>query len=169
VPESVLREERRRKARRLRWRIGVAVAAGYLVLIGMVVTNIVTLSLQAGQLQRWKTAHAAPLALVTAASSDWKDLQPLVDEQDYPLEILLRVADAMPADQLHLTLFEMGDGHLLIKGEAKNVAAAYSFLDELKKDAVLAGTSLSMAQPHLLPNDLAQFQIEGSISGPPPQ
>jgi len=40
--------------------------------------------------------------------------------------------------------------------------AAFQFLDNLKHDPHFAGYTWDMAQPHLLPNDLAQLQIEGT-------
>ncbi len=64
---------------------------------------------------------------------------------------------------MNLTLFESNsEGHLLIKGEAKNVAGAFIFLQKLKSDPYFAGYDLNMGNPRPLPNDLASFQIEGT-------
>ena len=70
----------------------------------------------------------------------------MVDTNNYPLELLLHAAQSIPADQLHLTLFEAGNGQLLIKGEAKNVAGAFQFLNKLKGDPYFSGYNLDMAQ-----------------------
>jgi hypothetical protein len=85
-----------------------------------------------------------------------------VDTANYPLEILLHCTTALPKDQLHLTLFEMEDGNVHLKGEATNVAAAYQLLDHLKADKELSDYDWKMDEPHLESNDLAQLQIEGT-------
>ena len=119
-------------------------------------------SLEVGRLQSWKVAHAPALQRVHDTQAAWKDLQPVVDENSYPLELLLHVSASVPTDQLHLTLFEAEPNHSLIKGEAKNLTAAFQLLDALKKDPHFTGYTWEMAQPHSLANDVTQLQIEGT-------
>jgi hypothetical protein len=119
-------------------------------------------SLKVNDLRKWQSEHTQALALVQDGRAAWKELAPVVDTKNYPLELLLQSSQSIPADQLHLTLFEAGDGHLLIKGEAKNVAGAFQFFSKLKSDPYFSGYALVMGNPRPLPNDLAQFQIEGT-------
>jgi len=126
------------------------------------VTRYFILSYKIDDLRRWQVSHADARTLVQDTETAWKELHPVVDENDYPLELLLHVSESIPPDQLNLTLFEVGDGHLLIKGEAKNVSGAYQFLDNLKKNSHLTGYNWEMGQPQILPNDLAQLQIDGT-------
>jgi hypothetical protein len=86
----------------------------------------------------------------------------VVAPDSYPLEVLLHVAESLPEDQVHLTLFEAEGGHVLIKAEAKNLTAGFQFFDALKKNAKLPGYTWEMAQPHSLANDVTQLQIEGT-------
>jgi len=162
VPATVSHARQSREKRRWQLRAVWLVLAAYLLFVAWMVVRFFTTSAKVDELHKWQVEHATALALVRDTRSAWKDLRPVVDEKSYPLELLLHSAQALPADQLHLTLFEATDGHLLIKGEAKNVAAAFQFLDRLKKDPYFAGYTWDMAQPHLLPNDLAQLQIEGT-------
>jgi hypothetical protein len=129
------------------------------------ISRFVMLSLHVDQLQKWNATNSDALALVGSGRAAWKDLAPVVDTKDYPLNLLLQADQSIPTDQLHLTLFETGDGHLLIKGEAKNVAGAFQFLSKLKSDPYFAAYNLDMGNPRPLPNDLAQFQIEGNHAG----
>jgi len=76
--------------------------------------------------------------------------------------LLFHASQSIPADQLHLTLFESNGTHIVVKGEAKNVAGAYQFLAKLKGDPFFSGYTLDMGNPHPLPNDLASFQIDGT-------
>jgi hypothetical protein len=114
------------------------------------------------QLNQWQSTHASSLRMVHGTKAAWHDLQPVVNVDLYPLEILLHVSEALPADQVRMTLFEVDKNHLLIKAEAKNLTAAFSFFDALKKNQRLAGFTWEMAQPHSLANDVTQLQIEGT-------
>jgi hypothetical protein len=134
----------------------------YLLGVAWMVTRMVLTSMKVDELNKWQSANAQKIALVHEGRAAWKDLGPVVDTKSYPLELLLEASQSIPADQLHLTLFEAGNGHLLIKGEAKNVAGAYQFFSKLKGDPYFSSYSLTMNNPRPLPNDLAQFQIEGT-------
>ena len=136
--------------------------AVYLLAVAWMVSRLVMTSLKVDDLRKWQSENAQALALVQEGRAAWKELAPVVDTKSYPLELLLEASQSIPADQLHLTLFEAGDGHLLIKGEAKNVAGAFQFLSKLKSDPSFSGYTLDMGNPRPLPNDLAQFQIEGT-------
>jgi len=114
------------------------------------------------QLQQWQTTHAPALQMVHDTQAAWKDLQPAVDVNSYPLEVLLHVSESLPGDQVHLTLFEQEGDHLLLKAEARNLTAAFQFFDQLKKNPHLSGYTWDMAQPHSLANDITQLQIEGT-------
>jgi hypothetical protein len=165
VPTTVGQAQRDRANRQWQWRGGALLAVIYLIVVGLLAWKYVTTSRQADELRAWQTAHAPALALVEDGRAQWKDLRPLVETKDYPLELLLEACQSIPADQLHLTLFEAGNGKLRIKGEAKNVAGAFQFFGKLKADPYFASYNLEMANPNPLPNDLAAFQIEGSHAG----
>ena len=162
TPAVVSQAKKDREMRRWRNR-GILIAlAVYLVVVAVVAAQYFMTSYRADQLRRWQADHAQALDLIHNTEAAWKELHPVVDEKNYPLELLLQAAGAIPADQLHLTLFETDNGHLLIKGEAKNVTAAFQFLDSIKQNPHLTDFTWNMGQPHLLPNDLAQFQIDGT-------
>lgn len=162
TPFAVGEAQKAREVWRWRYR-GLLVGAGlYLLLVAVLLTRLFVTSYKVDNLRRWQAEHAQAIALVHQTRAAWKELESVVNEKNYPLEQLLHCTNSIPADQLHLTLFEVSDGHLLLKGEAKNAAAAYQFLDNLKRDPNFAGYTWEMPQPHLLPNDLAQLQIEGT-------
>jgi hypothetical protein len=137
----------------------------YLIAVTFVIANYVTSSLRVAELRKWQAAHESEVTQVQNASAAWKELGPVVDTDSYPVELLFHVKDSIPTDQLHLTLFESGINKVLIKGEAKNVAAAFSFENKLKGDPFFTGYNFNMGNPRPLPNDLAQFQIDGSRGG----
>jgi len=162
TPSMVGEAKRNRASRKWQGRALAVFLVIYLVAVAWFVTRLVMTSRNVTELHQWQADHADALHLVHDGRSTWKDLRPVVDTDNYPLELLWQAAQSIPADQLHLTLFEAGGGHLLIKGEAKNVAGAFDFLNKLKSDPSFSRYSLIMGNPRPLPNDLAQFQIEGT-------
>jgi hypothetical protein len=163
---SVVGEARRARAAR-RWQMQALVVFFliYLGVAGWLGYRYFSTSAKVAELRQWQTDHAQAVSLVQDGRAQWKELAPVVDTKNYPLELLLEAAKAIPTDQLHLTLFEAGNNHLLIKGEAKNVAGAFQFLNKLKGDPYFSSYTLTMGNPRPLPNDLAQFQIEGAHAG----
>jgi hypothetical protein len=162
TPARVDQAKRGRVARRWQFRALGLVILCVLLTIAAFGTRLFLASIEVSRLQRWSTEHAPALQLVHDTEAEWKDLQPVVDQNSYPLEILLHVSESVPVDQLHLTLFETSADHVLIKAEAKNLTAAFQLLDKLKKDPHFAGYTWDMAQPHSLANDVTQLQIEGT-------
>ena len=163
---SVVGEARRARANR-QWIIrGLALfLLLYLIGVGVLATRMIMLSRNVDDLKKWQADNQPALDLIQDGRAQWKDLGPVIDMKDYPLELLLEAYQSIPLDQLHLTEFDAGNHHLLIKGEAKNVAGAFQFFGKLKGDPYFAGYKLLMANPHPLPNDLASFQIEGAREG----
>jgi hypothetical protein len=161
---AVIGEARRtRESQRWMQRLALVLLLLYLGVVGWFVVQYVMLSLKVADLRKWQAGHADDISLVEDGRSMWKELAPVVDTKHYPLELLLHAQQAIPTDQLHLTLFECNsEGHLLIKGEARNVAGAFVFLEKLKGDPYFTGYNLNMGNPRPLPNDLASFQIEGT-------
>jgi hypothetical protein len=165
---AVVTESRRAKENQ-RWiRRGLLIALVlYLVFVGWLITNYVMTTLRVAELHKWQAAHADQIALIDQGRAAWKELDPVVNEDDYPLALLLETAQSIPPD-LHLTLFESNGAHILIKGEAKNVAGAFQFLSKLKADPYFSKYTFVMGNPRPLPNDLASFQIDANQAVPAP-
>jgi hypothetical protein len=101
---------------------------------------------------------------LSQTAARWRDLQPAINPELYPVELLYRSAQALPSEGVRLTLFEERENKLLITGEARNARAAFKFKEDLEKDKGLATRRWQMPQPQPLPNDSAKFQIEGVSS-----
>jgi hypothetical protein len=162
TPVRVGEVKRGRVARRWRLR-AAALGAFVLVAIGLGFgLRLFLAQRDVAQLQQWQASHAASLDMVHQTAAAWHDLQPVVQPDSYPLEVLLHVSESLPTDQVHLTLFETEGDHLLIKAEARNLTAAFQFFDALKKNPHLSTYTWEMAQPHSLANDITQLQVEGT-------
>jgi hypothetical protein len=160
---SVVGEAKRARANR-QWQMRALLVflAVYLLAVAWLVSRLIMTSLKVDELRKWQSEHTQALAVVREGRAAWRELAPVVDTKNYPLELLFQASQSIPAEQLHLTLFEAANGHLLIKGEARNVTGAYEFFRKLKSDPYFSSYTLTMDNPRPLPNDLAQFQIEGT-------
>jgi hypothetical protein len=162
TPATVHEAKRRRETSRWQRRALIAAVTLYLFAAAWMISRVVVTSSKVDELRKWQAEHADAVEQVEDGRATWKELAPVVNTTSYPLELLSHAAASIPADQLHLTLFESGEDHLLIKGEAKNVEGAFQFLAKLKADPYFSSYNLAMGNPRPLPNDLAQFQIEGT-------
>ena len=162
VPNAVTEVRKNRASRAWVVRAVAIFLVLYLAALGWVVSQVVLRSQDVAALQQWQSENAPALAAVQQGRATWRELGPVVDTKNYPLELLLETYQSIDLNQLHLTLFESGNNKVRIKGEAKNVAGAFQLYNKLKTDPYFAEYNLNMANPHPLPNDLAQFQIEGA-------
>jgi hypothetical protein len=160
TPNAIGEARRTRESRRWIGRALLGALVVYLAVIAWFAWQYVQVSLKVRELGKWQDANAADVDVVMSGRSAWKQLAPVVDYKYFPLEILKNAQAAIPADELHLTLFECDDqGKLQIRGEAKNVAGAFTFFENLKADPYFSRFNLQMGNPRPLPNDLASFQI----------
>jgi hypothetical protein len=165
TPSIVGAAKRTRAGRRLQRRALMVFLLFYLLAVAWLVWQYISTSLKVDELRKWQSANMQALNVVHEGRAAWQDLAPVVDTKNYPLELLRETCQFIDLDQLHLTLFEAGNGKLSIQGEAKNVAGAFTFFSKLKSDPYFSDYTLTMANPSPLPNDLAKFQIQGTRIG----
>ena len=66
-----------------------------------------------------------------------------------------------PSPEVHITAFNQSARQISVDGEANNASLAYQFADKVKKNPDLRMFQFEMAAPRILPNDHAQFRLEG--------
>ena len=116
------------------------------------------------QCRRLESGLAANKALVEeirTTSHRWDLMEAAVEPEAYPVEQLLRCVKVLPPSGVRFTLFAVNGRKVTIQGEAKGAPAVFTYFDDLKRSKDLAGYRWKMPQPRLLPNDNAEFQIEG--------
>jgi type II secretory pathway component PulL len=156
------REQRARFERRGQWRKRLLLAAGvYAGLIVLFVLQLLYYKFSAARLDRQINADAPRTASVRATVEKWRTLAPAIDPHFYPIEILRHLFDSLPSADVQITQYNQSARQISIEGEAKTAALAYQFADKLKKQAELQSFTFEMQSPRLLPNDHAQFHIEG--------
>ena len=142
--------------KRLLWAGGAYAAAVLLLLLYLGV-----LRFQIGRFDRRIAQDAPGTEFVRATEAKWKALAPAIDSHYYPVEILLHVFESLPSEDVRITAYNQSARQISIDGESNTAALAYQFIDKLKKNADLRTFQFDMAAPRILPNDHAQFRVEG--------
>jgi hypothetical protein len=156
------REQRLRRERRGHWVKRILLAAAvYVGILGLFLLELVYLKIRTRQLDAQIARDTPRTAFVRAADANWKTLAPAVDPHFYPIEILRQLFDSLPSPEVRITSYDQSARQISIEGEANTAALAYQFGDKVKRNSSLRNFTFDMQPPRILPNDHAQFRLEG--------
>ena len=156
------REQRVRQLRREQWKKRLAIAGMvYAAIVGLALIQLGYLKFRVGQLERLVQRDAPKTVFVRAAANNWKALAPAIDPRFYPIEILLHLFDSLPSPDVRITAYNQSARQISVEGEANKAALAYQFAEKVKKHPDLQNFTFDMQAPRILPNDHAQFRLEG--------
>ncbi|MDQ3313649.1 MAG: hypothetical protein M3505_03295 [Verrucomicrobiota bacterium] len=161
LPES-WRQRRADLVRLAEWKrriIWVGAAYGALFLLFFIFLTI--LRLEVGRLDSRIARDESDIAFVKKTETQWKALAPAIDPHFYPIEVLLHLFESLPSADVRITAFNQSARQVQVDGEANSAALAYQFADAVKKNAELKTFQFEMAAPRILPNNHAQFRLEG--------
>ena len=142
--------------RRLLWAGGVY--AGLFLLFALYVGF---LRFQVGHLQRAIERDAPKVEFIKQTEADWKGLAPAIDRHFYPIEVLLHLFESLPNPEVRITVYDQSPKNIGVQGEAPSVALAYQFAEKVKQNPELKDFTFNLGTPRILPNDHAQFRLEG--------
>jgi hypothetical protein len=161
LPES-WRARRNQLARLKQWRqrilIGAAVYASLLLLF---FAYLLVLRFQIRRLDKKISNDAPKTDFVRATDAKWKSLAPAIDPHYYPIEVILHLFDSLPSADVRITIFNQSARQISVDGEANSAALAYQFAEKVKRNPDLQTFQFELGSPKLLPNDHAQFRLEG--------
>ena len=161
LPES-WRRRRSQSIRQAEWRKRLMwIGGAYVALVFLLLAYLGLLRFQIGRLDG-RIAHDAPgTQFVRATEANWKALAPAIDARYYPVEILLHLFESLPSPQVRITAYNQSARQVSVDGEANTPALTYQFIEKVKKNPDLRVFQFDMAAPRILPNDHAQFRLEG--------
>jgi hypothetical protein len=137
------------------------IGGAYVALLFLLFAYLGLLRFQIGRLDR-RIAHDSPeTQFVRATEANWKALAPALDARYYPVEILLHLFESLPSSEVRVTAYNQSARQISVDGEANTAALAYQFIEKIKKNPDLRAFQFDMAAPRILPNDHAQFRLEG--------
>ena len=161
LPES-WRQRRAQLTKRGEWRKRIVWAgSAYLGLFLLFVLYFVYMRVAILRLDRLIARDAPQTEFIKATETDWKALAPAIDPRYYPVEILLHLFESLPSPDVRITTYNQSARQILVDGEANSAALAYQFAEKVKKNPGLQIFRFDMGSPRLLPNDHAQFRMEG--------
>lgn len=161
LPES-WRQRRAQVVRQGEWRKRILWAAcAYGALLVLFLACLLILRLEIGQLGRRIDRDAPRTEFVKMTDARWRALAPAIDPRYYPIEIIEHLSDSLPSADVRITKFDQSARQISVEGEANSTTLAYQFADKVKKNPDLQMFQFEMAAPKILPNDHAQFRLEG--------
>ncbi|PYL33097.1 MAG: hypothetical protein DMF38_12875 [Verrucomicrobia bacterium] len=161
LPES-WRRRRSQLIRQIEWRKRLLwIGGAYVGLLFLLFAYLGLLRFQIGRIDTRIAQDAPGTQFVRATEANWKALAPAIDARYYPVEILLHIFESLPSPEVRITAYNQSARQVSIDGEANTAALAYQFIEKIKKNPDLRVFQFEMAAPRILPNDHAQFRLEG--------
>jgi hypothetical protein len=161
LPES-WRQRRAQLVRRGEWRKRLLWAGGaYAALLVLFLAYLLILRLEIVRLGHRIERDAPRTEFVKMTDARWRALAPAIDPRYYPIEVLVHLFDSLPSTDVRITKLDQSARQVSVEGEANSAALAYQFADKVKKNPDLQMFQFQMAAPRILPNDHAQFRLEG--------
>jgi hypothetical protein len=161
LPES-WRRRRLQLIRQAEWRRRLLwIGGAYGALLLLLLAYLGLLRFQVAQFDRRIGRDAPGTQFVRTTEANWKALAPAVDARYYPVEILLHLFESLPSADVRITAYNQSARQISIDGEANTAALAYQFIEKIKKNTDLRAFQFEMAAPRILPNNHAQFRLEG--------
>jgi hypothetical protein len=161
LPES-WRARRAQLAKLKQWRKRILIgAAAYASLLVLFFAYLFILRFQVRRLDKKISSDAPKTEFVRATEAKWRALAPAIDPHYYPIEVVLHLFDSLPSEDVRVTIFNQSARQISVDGEANSASLAYQFADKVKKNPDLQTFQFELGAPKLLPNDHAQFRLEG--------
>jgi hypothetical protein len=161
LPES-WRQRRAQLVRHKEWRkrivIGAAAYGGFFLLF---LFYLLGLKFSISRLDKRISKDAPRTEFVRVTEAKWKALAPAIDPHYYPIEVIQHLFESLPSADVRITQFNQSARQISVDGEANTAALAYQFAEKVKKNPDLQTFQFELAAPRLLPNDHAQFRLEG--------
>jgi hypothetical protein len=161
APET-WRKQRASVVRQREWRRRALWAGGiYVSLFLLFALYVGVIRFQVGHLQELIRRDAPKVDFIKSTEGDWKALAPAIDPHYYPIEVLLHLFESLPNPNVRITVYEQSARNISVQGEAPSAALAYQFGEQVKKNPGLKDFTFSLGTPRILPNEHAQFRLEG--------
>lgn len=161
LPES-WRQRRAQLVKQGEWRQRILWASGaYAAVFMLFLGYLFILRFQINRLDRRIQRDAPRTEFVKMTDARWRALAPAIDPRYYPIEVLQHITDSLPSADVRITKFDQSARQVSVEGEGNSAALAYQFAEKVKKKPELQMFQFEMGAPRILPNDHAQFRLEG--------
>jgi hypothetical protein len=161
APES-WKKQRAALVRRRQWRKRLLWAgSAYAAIFLLFVLYLVVIRFQVGALKKAVGRDAPKVDFIRNTEAKWKGLAAAIDPHYYPIEVLLHLYESLPSPEVRITAYDQSARSIAVQGEAPSAAQAYQFAEKVKSHPELRAFTFTLQTPRILPNDHAQFRLEG--------
>jgi hypothetical protein len=161
APES-WKKQRTALVRRQEWRKRLLWAGGaYAAAFLLFALYVVVIRLQERFHEKAVRRDAPKVEFVKSTETNWKALAAAIDPHYYPIEVLLHLFESLPNPEVRITVYDQSARSIAVQGEAPSAALAYQFAEKVQKNPDLKAFIFTLQTPRILPNDHAQFRLEG--------
>ena len=140
-----------------------AAAAVYVLLVVLAGLDLFLQHRRASALEAELTSQRPALALLQSRQARFDSLAAAIDSHRYMIELLYLLQRCLPADSVRFTEFEQMPQEWRVVGEAPTAGLAIDYLSRLKNDPDMKASEISADPPRMLPNERAQFQVNGKL------
>jgi hypothetical protein len=165
-PAAALAHERALRRKRQMRQIAFAVASAYAAIVLVLLGAWGVLQLQLGSLKAEAAKLGAEVDKFQPVAREWRVIAPTAESGFFPLEILHFLVGKLPDDGIRLTKFALAEGMVTVEGEANSVSMASDYYAAITQDEGLRQLRWEMPTPIMLPNNAAQFRIQGNYQIP---
>ncbi|HME89008.1 MAG TPA: hypothetical protein VKE30_07355 [Chthoniobacterales bacterium] len=156
------RQRRAQLVKRVEWRRRLTLAGGaYAAIFLLFLLYLGYTRFAIARLNHLIARDAPPTQFIRETEANWRALAPAIDSRFYPVEILLHLYESLPSADVRITAYNQSARQISVDGEANTPALAYQFAEKVKKNGGLQNFWFDMAAPRILPNNHAQFRLEG--------
>lgn len=161
LPEAVVqRRETKRRNQRMK-RIGLLLAACYLVFLSFVLGQFLMMKFQVMQGEQKLAKNAPEVQRLSEARDTWLKVESSIDPQFYVSELLLHAALSLPPTGVRWTEFNIEPGAVTLRGEAKSFREAQVYFQDIQKRESLMTYNWHLGDQKVLADGRATFQITG--------
>ncbi|MEM7147437.1 MAG: hypothetical protein AAF591_20140 [Verrucomicrobiota bacterium] len=161
VPEEVAHLRQRRETVRKIKNAALLVGLAYLVVIGVVAGLYLRTKQKAAALRTEIAAVAPETDGVRDAQMRWFLLEKAIDVDGYPIELLHKCVQILPAKGVQLTEFQVSGDEIFMMGNASKYPVAMSFKNDLEKAPLLAEFIWDFETPDIQGDNSATFSVSG--------
>ncbi|MEM8955854.1 MAG: hypothetical protein AAGD22_16990 [Verrucomicrobiota bacterium] len=161
VPQEAAYLRQRREVRRKIKNAAMLVGLAYLVVLGVVAGLYLRMKQKTSALRAEVAAVAPEADGVRDAQMRWFLLEKAIDVDGYPIELLHKCVQILPAKGVQLTEFQVSGNEIYMMGNASKYPVAMSFKNDLEKAPLLADFIWDFDTPDIQGDNSATFSVTG--------
>lgn len=163
IPPSVIaaRQSRTRRKRFLLYSSALAVTYAGAVVLGH--QHLENQEQEVERLRDRLNEVVEPAREVRESANRWRELQPALKPERFPVVQLDIMTRLMPPSGLVITKFESRADRVRIEGTARDPQVAFQFYEDIRADQRLRDFDWQMPQPRVRDDRTATFTIQGNL------